>query len=158
MNLEVNKNSDIYKYKLGLGLDRINLIKGGTVTESINKGSSDLKNECGDVYSTSNKATIERGDDLSKNENLPYIRDHSKTLISKYYGGQSRNHKMKIIQSKQHLVYSILRFKNKKTSPKSGRRMAQSRVESNRRLPLTSFDHIDDEIINSGILNIQSNQ
>lgn len=60
------------------------------------------------------------------------------------------------VNNTKHIPF--LGFKKSNNSPKGVRKMAQSRIESNRRLPLTSFDHIDDEIIDKGIFDIHSNK
>lgn len=90
------------------------------------------------------------------NEFLPKVRDRSQTIVSKQETFVPMQHKKSQFISKQHQAYSILKYKESQNSPKTSRNQAQSRVESYHRLPMTTFDNIDDEIINKGLFDIHS--
>jgi len=145
------KDSEIYRYKLGL--DRRDLQENTSNSiigqDSINKGADNQVDKEDDIVSRN--GTLETQE--FQNEFLPQIRDRSQTIHSKTSDRNFKSIKTSRFISKQHQAYSIIRYKESKNSPQSIRKLALSRIESNHRNPLTSFDRYDDEILKAGGMN-----
>jgi hypothetical protein len=107
-----------------------------------------------DVKSTSRKDTIDGQHD--DNEFLPQVREVSQTGVSKQEAFIPMDNKKSQFISKQHQAYSILKYKESMNAPRTTRNQTQSRVESYHRLPMTTFDNIDDEIVNKNIFDMHS--
>lgn len=153
---EGKKSSDVYRHKLGLGSKQIkdNVIENDN--DSPNKVSVDNTLDTQEVNPISRIGTLDRAESPEMSELFPRIGDRSHTVSSKRSGDISRNYKGNKVASKQHQAYSILKLKSMKKSPRAGRKVAQSRIESYHRQPLTTFDHVDDEIVDQGIFDIKS--
>lgn len=142
------KSSDIYRYKLGF----VNqyLLESQDKDDVQSKADIDIN----DDKSNPEKDTFDGQPE--DNEFLPKVRDRSQTIVSKQEAFVPMRQKKSQFISKQHQAYSILKYKESRNSPKTSRNLVQSRVESYHRLPMTTFDNIDDEIIDKGLFDIHS--
>ncbi|CAI2360239.1 unnamed protein product [Moneuplotes crassus] len=155
------KNSDIYRYKLGLGKKRTVDNSKLNLNESESLGKTPNENYQNNNESPSHPKiiTLERAESPDYSELFPKIgSDKSPKFSSKQSRGASQSQKRTDFISKKHQAYSILKLKDMKKSSKSSRNLPKSRVEKYLRHPLTNFDHIDDEIVNKGIFDLKSSK
>ncbi|CAI2360499.1 unnamed protein product [Moneuplotes crassus] len=160
MRMMGNKESEIYRYKLGLPKTRKldNSRNALNDTVSLTKLSNDVTQNNDDSFTYSRKMTLGKSESPN-DEYLPRLGGaRSRATSFKQPRISSPSRKETEVTSKRHQAYSIIKLKNMQNSPKFGRKLFQARVEGYLRQPLTNFDHMDDEIINSGIFDLKSSK